>query len=58
MGMRWTGSQISKILGVKFPCPVLASNCAEKPILWMPIEGGAVRFCTEKGGKSQKAGRY
>ena len=28
---------LSHSLGVKFPGPFLAGNCAEKPILWVPI---------------------
>ena len=34
-------------LGVKFPGPFLAGNCAEIP----QFEGGAVRISTENGGK-------
>ena len=38
-------------IGVKFPGPALAGNCAEKPA---SLKEGAVRISTDKVGTSQK----
>ena len=46
------------VLGVKFPGPFLAGNCAEKPIHWVPnVKGVGSEDLTQTVGKLQKIGR-
>ena len=49
-----TGGNTGKI---KIAGPFLAGNCAEKPILQVPIWRGAARISAETEGTSQKKGR-